>query len=49
VTVSDPAAYTRDWKATWTLRWVGGEEFLYISVRTTDRSGILSHSEYVRD
>jgi uncharacterized protein DUF6152 len=26
VTVSDPAAYTRDWKATWTLRWVGGEE-----------------------
>ena len=26
VTVSDPAAYTRDWKATSTLRWVGGEE-----------------------
>jgi len=26
VTVSDPAAYTRDWKATWNLRWVGGEE-----------------------
>jgi hypothetical protein len=26
VTVNDPAAYTREWKATWTLRWVGGEE-----------------------
>jgi hypothetical protein len=26
VTVNDPAAYTRQWKATWTLRWVGGEE-----------------------
>ena len=26
VTVTDPAAYTRPWKATWNLRWVGGEE-----------------------
>jgi hypothetical protein len=26
VTVNDAAAYTREWKATWTLRWVGGEE-----------------------
>jgi hypothetical protein len=26
VTVNDPAAYTRPWKATWNLRWVGGEE-----------------------
>ena len=26
VTVNDPAAYTREWKATWNLRWVGGEE-----------------------
>jgi hypothetical protein len=26
VTVNDPAAYTRTWKATWNLRWVGGEE-----------------------
>ena len=26
VTVDDAAAYTRSWKASWTLRWVGGEE-----------------------
>jgi hypothetical protein len=26
VTVNDPAAYTRPWKATSNLRWVGGEE-----------------------
>lgn len=26
VTVTDPGAYTRPWKASWTMRWVGGEE-----------------------
>ncbi len=26
VTVDDPGAYTRPWTASWTLRWVGGEE-----------------------
>ena len=26
VTVDDPGAYTRPWKASWTLRWVAGEE-----------------------
>jgi hypothetical protein len=26
VEVNDPGAYTRPWTATWTLRWVGGQE-----------------------
>jgi hypothetical protein len=26
VTVEDPGAYTKPWKASWDLRWVGGEE-----------------------
>lgn len=26
VTIDDPGAYTRPWKASWTLRWVAGEE-----------------------
>lgn len=26
VTIDDPGAYTRPWTASWTLRWVGGEE-----------------------
>jgi len=26
VTIEDPGAYTRPWKAKWTLRWVAGEE-----------------------
>jgi hypothetical protein len=26
VTIEDPAAYTRPWKSSWTLRWVAGEE-----------------------
>jgi hypothetical protein len=26
VTVDDPGAYTRPWKSSWTLRWVGGAE-----------------------
>ena len=26
VTIDDPGAYTRPWTATWTLRWIDGEE-----------------------
>jgi len=26
VTINDPGAYTRAWKASWTLTWAGGEE-----------------------
>ena len=26
VTIDDPGAYTRPWSASWTLRWVAGEE-----------------------
>jgi hypothetical protein len=26
LTVDDPGAYTRPWNASWTLRWVGGED-----------------------
>ena len=26
VTVDDPRAYTRPWKATWTLRWIANED-----------------------
>ncbi len=26
VTIDDPGAYTRPWTASWSLRWVGGEE-----------------------
>ena len=26
VTIDDPGAYTRPWKASWELRWVPGED-----------------------
>ena len=26
VTIDDPGAYTRAWKASWTLQWIPGEE-----------------------
>jgi hypothetical protein len=26
VTVDDPGAYTRQWKSTWTLKWIAGQE-----------------------
>ncbi|HLQ77417.1 MAG TPA: DUF6152 family protein [Terriglobia bacterium] len=26
VTIDDPGAYTRSWKASWTLQWIAGEE-----------------------
>ena len=26
VTINDPGAYTREWTATWTLQWVGGQD-----------------------
>jgi hypothetical protein len=29
VTIDDPGAYTRQWKSTWTLKWVPGEETPY--------------------
>jgi hypothetical protein len=29
VTVDDPGAYTRNWKSTWNLKWVPGEETPY--------------------
>jgi hypothetical protein len=29
VTVDDPGAYTRNWKSTWTLNWVPGQETPY--------------------
>jgi hypothetical protein len=29
VTVDDPGAYTRQWKSTWNLNWVPGEETPY--------------------
>ena len=47
VTVDDPAAYTRPWKAAWNMRWVGGEE-LPVYFCQDNRPWILSHSEYVR-
>jgi len=29
VTVDDPGAYTRQWKSSWTLEWIPGEELPY--------------------
>jgi hypothetical protein len=29
VTVDDPGAYTRNWKSSWTLEWIPGEELPY--------------------